>query len=159
MSRKSPLRYPAVPLVVHDPYFSIWSFDDTLNGHWHHHWTGSSIGLGGLIRIDGKTFTWSGGEQVAPLLPQTSCRVLPTRTVYTFEGEGIRLTVTFLTPALPHRLEVLSRPLTYLVFRVDSTDGRAHSCEVYFDCGGEPCVDRLATRSSGAATITMRSSF
>ena len=142
MSRKSPLRYPAVPLVVHDPYFSIWSFDDTLNGHWHHHWTGSSIGLGGLIRIDGKTFTWSGGEQVAPLLPQTSCRVLPTRTVYTFEGEGIRLTVTFLTPALPHRLEVLSRPLTYLVFRVDSTDGRAHSCEVYFDCGGEPCVDR-----------------
>ena len=112
MSRKSPLRYPPVPLVVHDPYFSIWSFDDTLNGHWHHHWTGSSIGLGGLIRIDGKTFTWSGGEQVAPLLPQTSCRVLPTRTVYTFEGEGIRLTVTFLTPALPHRLEVLSRPLT-----------------------------------------------
>lgn len=136
------LRYPAVPLVAHDPYFSIWSFDDTLNSQWAYHWTGSRIGLAGLIRIDGKPFTWSGFPQFAPPLDQTSCRVLPTRTIYTFQGEGVRFTVTFLTPALPHRLDVLSRPVTYVIFSAESTDGNAHDCHVYLDCGGEPCVDQ-----------------
>ena len=40
-----------------------------------------------------------------PALPQTNLEVLPTRTIYTFEGEGVRLTLTFMTPALPEDLE------------------------------------------------------
>ena len=143
MTRDSQLRYPAVPLVVHDPYFSIWSFSDALNDDWAHHWTGSFIGMTGMIRIDGDSFVWCGRPQFAPAMKQTVCRVLPTRTVYTFEAGGVRLTVTFLTPALPHKLEVLSRPLTYLVFEIESLDGAAHDCSVYFDCGGEPCVDQI----------------
>lgn len=143
MTRDSQLRYPAVPLVVHDPYFSIWSFSDALNDDWAHHWTGSFIGMTGMIRIDDDSFVWCGHPQFAPAMKQTACRVLPTRTVYTFEAGGVRLTVTFLTPALPHKLEVLSRPLTYLVFEIESLDGAAHDCSVYFDCGGEPCVDQI----------------
>ena len=143
MTRDSQLRYPAVPLVVHDPYFSIWSFSDALNDDWAHHWTGSFIGMTGMIRIDGDSFVWCGRPQFAPAMKQTACRVLPTRTIYTFEAGGVRLTVTFLTPALPHKLEVLSRPLTYLVFEIESLDGAAHDCSVYFDCGGEPCVDQI----------------
>lgn len=146
MTQAVSLRYPAVPLVAHDPYFSIWSFSDTLNGQWARHWTGSHIGVAGLIRIDGKAFTWSGANQFAPALPQVSCRVFPTRTVYVFAGEGVRFTVTFLTPALPHRLDVLSRPVTYVVFAAESADGKAHDCKVYFDCGGEPCVDQAGDR-------------
>ncbi len=137
------LRYPAVPLVAHDPYFSIWSFTDALNDHWASHWTGSGIGLSGMIRIDGKPFRWCGAGAYAPKLEQTACRVLPTRTIYTFEGEGIRFTVTFLTPSLPHRLDVLSRPVTYLIFNAESIDGKAHDCTVYFDTGAEPCIDQV----------------
>ena len=143
MTRDSQLRYPAVPLVVHDPYFSIWSFSDALNDDWAHHWTGSFIGMTGMIRIDGDSFVWCGRPQFAPAMKQTACRVLPTRTVYAFEAGGVRLTVTFLTPALPHKLEVLSRPLTYLVFEIESLDGAAHDCSVCFDCGGAPCVDQI----------------
>ncbi|MBS1370403.1 MAG: DUF4965 domain-containing protein [Lentisphaeria bacterium] len=146
MNRKSQLRYPAVPLVVHDPYFSIWSFNDTLYGSWAHHWTGSNIGMAGMLRVDGRAFLWSGKLSSVPAMRQTSCRVLPTRTIYEFEEGGVRLTVTFLTPALPHKLDVLSRPVTYLIFRIESLDGKPHDCRVYFDCGGEPCVDQPGDR-------------
>ena len=44
-----PLRAPAVPLIVHDPYFSIWSAADRLYEACPTHWTGKSNGLSCLI--------------------------------------------------------------------------------------------------------------
>ena len=49
--------------------------------------------------------------------------MLPTRTVYTFEGGGVALTLTFLTPALPDDLDVLSRARDLSDVRIPS-DGR-----------------------------------
>ena len=137
-----PDRYPAIPLITHDPYFSIWSFSDHLHDDWAHHWTGTHIGLAGIIRVDGEPATFLGCPQHAPALPQTGVEVRATRTVYTFENAKIRLTLSFLTPALPHRLDILARPLTYLIYQVDSLDGAGHRIELYFDCGGEPCVNQ-----------------
>ena len=41
---------PAYPLVVHDPYFSIWSFSDKLNESTTKHWTGKDHSLIGLLK-------------------------------------------------------------------------------------------------------------
>lgn len=127
------VRYPAYPLVVHDPYFSIWSRSDRLTDSYPCHWTGENQIIAGLIRIDGKSFCFLSKVPEAPALKQKSVRVLPTRTIYTFEEAGIRFTLTFLTPALPYRLKVLARPITYVCFDAESMDGKLHELEIYFD--------------------------
>src|SRR5438874_1505695 len=104
------LRPPAVPLVACDPYFSIWSRGDNLNDVDTTHWTGKPHRLTSLVRIDGKTYRVMGASPTnVPALEQKSLTVLPTRTIYTFAGAGVELTLTFMTPALPDGLDVLAR--------------------------------------------------
>ena len=135
------VRTPATPLVVHDPYFSVWSFDDTLDGGPTRHWTGTEQQLNGLIRIDGHLFRFMGEAREAPPLPQVSRTIWPTRTIYEFEGSGIHLTATFFTPALPDDPDVLSRPLTYLTWAVRSSDGRGHAVQLSVDMSAQLAVD------------------
>ena len=51
---------PAYPLIVHDPYFSIWSFTDKLNESVTRHWTGTEQSLVGLISVDGTMYNFLG---------------------------------------------------------------------------------------------------
>jgi hypothetical protein len=135
-------RPPAVPLVACDPYFSIWSPADKLTDSKTTHWTGKARRLVSLIRIDGKSFRVMGTEPAEiPALPQTSLEVLPTRTIYHFEGEGVQLTLTFMTPDLPDDLDVLSRPVTYLSWQAQATDGEKHTVSVYLDARGTMAIN------------------
>ena len=138
----APFRPPAVPLVTHDPYFSIWSTTDTLSGGPTRHWTGTPQELCSLVRIDGVAFRVFGEDPATPALTQTALQVWPTRTIYEYSGGGIRLTLTFLTPALPDDLDVLSRPATYLIWTAQSTDGKPHVVAVYFDAAISLAVDQ-----------------
>ncbi len=134
----APMRPPAVPLIAHDPYFSIWSMADKLNAEPTKQWTGKPNTLNALARIDGKLFTVMGRpQQRYAALEQTRLEVLPTRTMYEFSGAGVTLGLTFLTPALPDDLDVLSRPLTYLEFRAASADGAPHEVSVYLDAAAD----------------------
>jgi hypothetical protein len=136
------LRPPSVPLVAHDPYFSVWSGADRLTDQATHHWTGKSQPLTSLIRIDGKSLRLMGdGPKSAEALPQTGVQVLPTRTLYDFEGEGIHVTLTFMTPALPEDLDVLSRPVTYVTWDVRAVDGKKHKVSLYDDASAALTVN------------------
>ena len=131
------LRPPSVPLVACDPYFSLWSPADKLTDADTTHWTGKVRRMTGLVKIDGKNFRVMGAAPAdVPALPQTKLEVLPTRTIYTFAGEGVQLLLTFTTPALPDDLDVLSRPVTYLTWEARSTDNKNHQVAAYFDAHG-----------------------
>src|SRR5579863_6761604 len=126
-------RPPAVPLITHDPYFSIWSMADKLTDQNTKHWTGTEQPLTGLIRIDGTTYRYMGARprRRVPAMAQTALNVSFTHTDYTFEQAGIRLRLSFFTPAFADDLDVLSRPVTYLTWNLQSIDGSAHKAEIY----------------------------
>ncbi len=55
---------PAYPLIVHDPYFSIWSFTDKLNESVTKHWTGAEQSLLGIISVDGILYDFLGKPEL-----------------------------------------------------------------------------------------------
>src|ERR1700722_12647992 len=142
------VRTPATPLVLHDPYFSVWSFDDELTAGPTRHWTGTHQQMTALVRIDGKTFRFLGEDEDISALKQASRAIWPTRTIYDFEDAGIHLTLTFFTPALPQDLDILSRPVTYVRWDVRSIDGQTHSTSLYFDASSQ-----LATNTSDDTVV------
>jgi hypothetical protein len=136
------VRPPAVPLVTHDPYFSIWSMTDDLNAGPTRHWTGKVQRLNGLVRIDGNVYRWMGdAPRTVTALPQTGLKVTPTRTVYDFAGQGVSLEVEFLSPLLPNDPDVMSRPITYVNMTVRSKDAAAHSVQLLFAADASLAVD------------------
>jgi hypothetical protein len=54
---------------------------------------------------------------------------------------ALKLTLTFMTADLPEDLAVLSRPVTYLTWAVQSTDVQKHMVSVYFDASSEIAVN------------------
>lgn len=135
-------RPPAVPLIVHDPYFSIWSMGDRLTDGPTRHWTGAEQPLAGIVRIDGKPYRYMGdAPREVPAMEQASLAVTATHTLYEFSAAGVRLQVAFFTPAFPQQLDVLSRPVTYLTWTVASTDGKNHQVDLLLDVDPRIAVD------------------
>lgn len=133
-------RPPAVPLVAHDPYFSIWSMADHLTDQNTRHWSEADQPMTGLVRIDGKVYRYMGVHprqyfalpEVAAMR-QVDVKVTPLRTVYRFEQDGVRLSVTFFSPLFPKDLDVMSRPVTYLTWNTESIDGASHTVDLLLD--------------------------
>jgi len=78
-------KVPAYPLISHDPYFSIWSFNDRLTAEPTRHWSGAENSLHGTISVDGKTYTFLGQPitDASVVIPSGSKAEVNLR--YTFE--------------------------------------------------------------------------
>ena len=135
-------RPPAVPLIAHNPYFSVWSMADHLTDQPTRHWTGAEQPLIGLVRIDGANYRYMGAyPRAVPAMKQDSVDVEATHTNYVFEAAGVKLEVSFFTPAFPQDLDLLSRPVTYLTWEVASADAKNHKVELLLDVDGRIAVD------------------
>ncbi len=127
-------RPPAVPLITHNPYFSIWSDTNLLTDSPTRHWTGHPQPIEGLVRIDNHAYRVMGQDPgEVPALPQTAMQLTPTHTRYQFAGAGVEITLTFFTPAFLDDLDTLSRPVTYISWTVRSTDSAQHDVQIFLD--------------------------
>lgn len=130
-------RAPATPLIVHDPFMSVWSHTDELTQSWPTHWTGKNQSMSGMVHIDGKAYRFMGlvtrtGRDV-PAMRQTEREVTPLRTIYRFEADGVELALSFTTPVFPEDLELMARPVSYVDIEVSSKDGSPHEVSAYID--------------------------
>ena len=118
--------------MTSDPYLSIWSEADRLTDDVTRHWTRRPHPLTSLVRVDGVAYRLMGNQPLSvPALNQTSLVVTPTKSTYEFANDKVRVTLSFLTPALPDDLEVLTRPVTYLTWTVASIDRSSHEVEIF----------------------------
>lgn len=146
--QKKGFRPPAVPLVTIDPYVSVWSVSDLLYAAETRHWTREVQGMVGYASIDGEVFRFLGKDgtdsERAPddsrTLRQIGVEVRPTTSVYAFAGSGITLRVMFASPLLLDDLDLLSRPISYVTFQGEATDGKPHHVRIYLDVTGEWCT-------------------
>lgn len=137
------LRAPAYPLITCDPYFSLWSMGDALNGSDTRHWTGQPQVLEGTLTVDGETYAFMGDAKRMGLnaMRQVSVDMDAFSTTYKFENAKICLIAKFTSPIIPTDLELISRPVSYLHLAVDSLDGASHDAHIHIAAMEELCLD------------------
>jgi len=83
--KASNLRMPSVPIVMSDPYFSIWSPYDKLNEGSLRHWANDEKPIDGLLRVDGSTYCFMGTgthevlESIVPMADEGPWTAMMTR--------------------------------------------------------------------------------
>ena len=112
-------RAASIPLITHDPYFSIWSSSDHLYDTDTVHWTGKRQQIRGYLTVDKTVYCFMGDKEFHQILPQISLDVTATATTYTFENDKVRLCCRFTSPLILNDPLLVSRPCTYIDFMVE----------------------------------------
>lgn len=149
------LRAPATPLITIDPYFSVWSFNDELNGGETVHWTGKPNAITGVLQLDGCEYIFMGDRKDIGKMVQTGCEISAMSTIYTFEVEAVELKLIFTSPLLPDDLKILSRPVSYLKAEVRSLDGRSRNVRVNLYVSDDLCVNNRNEQETAGELLLM----
>ena len=142
-------RAPAVPLIIHDPFFSVWRHATNLTDDSTRHWTGVRQYIFGVVVFDKCIYEFMGKVGATDdryftgyeKLQQTSCEIRPMTTIYQFGHEKFTMELSFMSPLLLNDLDVLSRPVSYIQYKIQSKDDLRHDIHLQFGFSGEFCVN------------------
>lgn len=141
-------RPAAVPLITVDPFFSVWSCNDALYASPTEHWSGRPCPIVAGVFIDDKFHSVSGfdidGKLIKKRIYQRSVEVTPTSSIYKFENERVKLELTFTTPLLLDRLDILSRPVSYVAYKIEKKCDKP--MRFMFGISTRACVDKKTQR-------------
>ena len=133
----------AVPLVTVDPFFSIYSTADALYGAQTQHWSGKECPIFAGVYINGAYYSMCGfnldGKFVRSRIYQRSLDITPTSSVYVFENKLAKVKLTFRTPLLLTRLDIMTRPVSYVEYEIENKcDGKI---QFVFGISSRACVN------------------
>ncbi|MGI5989161.1 MAG: glutaminase domain-containing protein [Lachnospiraceae bacterium] len=111
-------RTACVPLLVQDPYTSVWSGSDTANSGDTIHWSGRKQRIYVDVRLGEKEYRLVGESGDLTPMEQTSVNVTALRTIFTYENDKAAVELAFMTPLDVTDLTVMSRPCSYIDARI-----------------------------------------
>lgn len=157
------MRAPAYPLITVDPYFSLWSMGDCLNGDVVRHWTGEPNTVNGFVVIDGEKKRFLGDKEKIPAIQQIGVELDAMSTEYRFADEKIELTIRFTAPLFCDNVQLLSRPVNYMSMSYRSLDRQSHTVsamvfaseELVMNKRGDDTVEIASGQLGGLSYISM----
>lgn len=136
-------RPAATPLITVDPFFSVWSADDALYGGKTEHWSGRPFPIMAGLYIDGRFYSMSAFDRndkaIVNRIYQTGLEVTPTSSIYHFENEFAKAKLTFTTPLILDRLDIMTRPVSYVAYEIEKKCDKEIS--FIFGIGARGCVN------------------
>ena len=133
-------RVASVPLILSDPYFSIWSPADYLYETDTESWTGKKMPIRGYIKIDSQVYRFMGEDNAVPVIPQTNLEVTATQTIYTFRNELVELKLCFSTNLDLKNLQKVSEPVTVVTTSISNVSPEA-KIELFWKFHESICQD------------------
>jgi len=92
------------------------------------------IDRGGLAYVDYGLYVENTADvQFNATAEQTGLSMSATSTRYTFTCGPVDLDLVFQSPLIPDDPELLSRPVSYITYKVGSNDGAKHQVQLYFE--------------------------
>lgn len=129
---------PAIPLITHDPYFSLWDVGKHPAASHVRHWTGAEKHLQGNAIIDGTPVRFL-GRSFGYAMKCVETDITPLSTRYVFQALGVQLEIKFTSPLLLDDLDILSTPISYLQIGFSSLDNAEHTVEIQFSASANVC--------------------
>ena len=131
-----PPQLPSVPLLIHDPYLSVWSAYPSPVIGWAQHWSGKPLPMKIIVTVDDSSYLIFGeaalGDTVAPT---RLIDVTATTTRYRATTGPRAVDLEFVTPKDVRDLGSWALPASLLYFTVQSQDGKPHAVEVLLQFG------------------------
>ncbi len=97
----------------------------------------------GGAHLDAGMVTEPASAQKANILVanQTKVDMNATQTIYNFTCGKVDLALTFTSPLLLNDLNLLSRPISYISYKVKANDSKTHNVQVYFGASTDIAVN------------------
>ena len=142
---KTTFRPAAYPLVTVDPFFSIWSCADHLNDDCTRSWTELPNPILAGIIVNKKFYSMVATDMNFGMnrnkMSQADVSVSPLTTKYVFENELARVSLSFTTPLLLDRIDIMARPVSYVAYEIESKCDEKTEIEFVFGISARCCVN------------------